>query len=512
MGIIRDTLRRWLGIDTSGTAAKLERTEMKINALTVAEASVGGRKASHPWKMPELPDFFPAKKQAEMAFDSVPSGQGGFSIASLYQWATRGALSEGVAFLGYQYLSELLQRPEYRRITEIYAAEATRKGIKFTGDEERCKEIEKGFKRFKIWSLFRELVEHDGGFGRGQMYIDVGDDPLTSEGADELQTPFVPKAKVAKGGLVGFQTVEPLWSYPGMYESVSPLKRDFYRPRQWYVMSNIVDSSRLFTIIGRQVPDILKPAYAFGGLSLSQMAKPYIDNWLRTRQSVSDLLHSFSTMVLKTNMSAVLSGKPSADFWRRLGLFTTGRDNRGLMAIDKDTEELDNVSTPLGTLDKLLAQSQEQIASVTGIPLVILLGVTPSGLNASSDGEVRSFYATIKAYQERVLREPLQLVIDLIQLDLDGTIDPEIDFEFIDLWEMDEKDKAQIRKQDADLDVAYVTAGVISNEEVRDRITQDEDSPYFGIDLSGPAPEPEDDVFNALNKLTDGSNADPVEP
>ncbi|MGF6605041.1 hypothetical protein P3T23_009802, partial [Paraburkholderia sp. GAS448] len=48
---------------------------------------------------------------------------------------------------------------------------------------------------------------------------------------------------------------------------------------------------------------MLKPAYAFGCLSLSQIAKPYVDNWLRTRQSVSDLLHSFSTMVLKTNLA-----------------------------------------------------------------------------------------------------------------------------------------------------------------------------------------------------------------
>ncbi|WP_198327721.1 hypothetical protein [Mesorhizobium sp. WSM1497] len=34
----------------------------------------------------------------------------------------------------------------------------------------------------------------------------------------------------------------------------------------------------------------MKPTYSFGGLSLSQMVKPYVDNWLETRQSVNDII------------------------------------------------------------------------------------------------------------------------------------------------------------------------------------------------------------------------------
>jgi hypothetical protein len=48
-------------------------------------------------------------------------------------------------------------------------------------------------------------------------------------------------------------------------------------------MSREVHRSRLLTFIGRELPDILKPAYAFGGLSMSQMLKPYVDNRLRSR-------------------------------------------------------------------------------------------------------------------------------------------------------------------------------------------------------------------------------------
>lgn len=488
MGKIKNWVRGWLGL-LEPRDNTTPRPEVQISEATLAESRASGRPPLNPWRLPDTPAFVPkGSGGVTIAMDSAQSTS--FSIANLYAWAGQSAFSEGLGFLGYPYLAELTQRPEYRRISSIYAEETTRKGVKFKGDEERIDAIEKRMAELKVWSVLREAVEHDGQFGRGQIYTDVGDDPESARGAAELEKPFVPKAKIKKGGLLGFRTVEPFWSYPGPYNSASPLSADFYKPKSWYVMSNIVHSSRLLTIVGRQMPDMLKPAYAFGGLSLSQMVKPYVDNWIRTRQSVSDLLHSFSTMVLKTDMSAVLSGKASKGFFDRLKIFNQARDNRGIMAVDKDREELENVSTPLSTLDKLLAQSQEQIASVAGIPLVVLLGVTPSGLNASSDGEVRTFYATIKSYQERVLRDVLGAIIAYIQLDLDGTIDPEITFDFVDLWEMDEKDKAAIRKSDADMDVAYVGAGIVSNEEVRARIVEDEDSPYYGVELADKAPPP----------------------
>jgi hypothetical protein len=132
-------------------------------------------------------------------------------------------------------------------------------------------------------------------------------------------------------------------------------------------------------MVGREVPDILKPAYAFGGLSMSQMAKPYVDNWLRTRQAVTDLIESFSVSGVYTNMrsrSLQGGGVEALEAHRDVQLM---RSNAGTLVLDKETEEFFNVSTPLGTLDALQAQSQRaNVDSASGIPLVILLGITPN--------------------------------------------------------------------------------------------------------------------------------------
>jgi phage-related protein (TIGR01555 family) len=450
------------------------------------------------WSIPALPPGVgPPGKRAggqRIAMDAAPPG-----AAEVMAWAAEGRFHEGIGFLGYQYLAELSQRPEYRRVSEIIASEATRKWIKLRGkDKDRVSKIEEQLEKFKIRERFRELIELDGFFGRAHLFIDLGVAP----GDAELAAPLImAKEKIGVDSVKNFKVIEPLWSYPGPYNTLSPLAEDFYQPQAWYVMSDTVHASRLLTIIGREVPDMLKPTYAFGGVSLSQMLKPYVDNWLRTRQSVSDLVHSFSTMVLETDMGTALTGGSSNTVVNRAKLFNLMRDNRGLMAIQKEKETLTNVSTPLGTLDKLLAQSQEQMSSIAGIPLVVLLGVTPAGLNASSDGEMRAHYANVKSYQERTCAEPLKTVIDILQLDLDGTIDDTIKFEFLDLWEMDEEAKARLRKSDSDADVALVGAGIVSNEEARERMNEDEESAYFGVDLSGAAPElPTDEAdLAALN-------------
>src|SRR6202043_2202891 len=125
--------------------------------------------------------------------------------------------------------------------------------------------------------------------------------------------------------LEGFRVIEPVWCYPTNYNSNNPLRDDWYRPDMWYVLGVQTHRSRLLRFVSREVPDILKPAYSFGGLSLSQMGKPYVDNWLRTRQSVADLIHAFSVFVLHSSLSTSLQDG-GEEFFKRLEMFMNLRD------------------------------------------------------------------------------------------------------------------------------------------------------------------------------------------
>ncbi len=459
-----------------------EKPRLHISQATLWEADRNGTATFLPEETFARPKPMAGVLPAGMALDSLPSLNQ--VSASVYSQM----LSEGLGFLGYPYLAELSQRAEYRKIASIWAEHCTRKWIKVKGPKEKVQKITEEMQRLDMKEQFRRAIEKECFFGRVHLFMDFDDYRDNVELAARL---VIDKAKISpKRPLQRISLVEPMWSYPGPYDAQNPLAPDFYRPRSWYVSGREVHASRLLTLVGHEMPNMLKPAYAFGGVSLTQMCKPYVDNWLRTRQSVSDLVNAFSVMVLKTDMENTMDGDDGNKLYTRVDLFNRMRNNRGTFVIDKASEDFANVSVPLSGIDKLLAQSQEQMSSVSGIPLTILLGITPTGLNASSEGEFRAFYDAILSYNERVCRPLVETMMDVIQLSLFGAVDQTVTFEFLPLWEMSDKDKADIRKSDAEADTAYINSGVVSPEEARQRLQDDETSLYHGVDLSGPLPDP----------------------
>jgi hypothetical protein len=447
----------------------------------------------------ELPRFEPYQPPpgvipAEMAKDAMAMDNSPYDFLN--------SVYVGGHFKGYPYLAMLAQQPEYRKMAETIAKQMTRKWIKViaTGEDDKSdkvKAMEDALREFRVQAVFRRAAELDGFFGRGQIYIDVKTPSGVQSSTDpeELKTPLLRRPeKIKKDALLGFRVVEPVWTYPSAYNSTDPLAADYFKPSAWFVMGKQVHASRLLMFVSREVPDMLKASYNFGGLSLSQLAEPYVNNWLRTRDSVSDMVHSFSVSGIKTNMSAILSGQADNSVFERAQLFNQLRDNRGVFMLDKDMEEFFQFNTPLSGLDALQAQAQEQMASVSNIPLVYLLGITPSGLNASTDGEIKVFGEYIHSMQEAIFTDNLKRVFDIIQLSKFGEIDPDISFEYEPLSQMNPTELAAIRKSDADTDAVLITAGVISPDEARERVAADPANGYHALDLNDAAPGADDDA------------------
>jgi len=459
---------------------------IKINPEAVAKA--GPHPDADPiptgeFKPPAImPGVIPESHKARvMAMDSAMSPAYAY-VSEAYA---------GMGFLGYPYLAELSQRPEYRKMSAVIANEMTRKWIKLEtkGDDDKqdkLEAIEKAMRRYKLRAKFREAALQDGLFGHSQIYIDVKTPKGTQAWADpeELTTMLIRSpAKIKKGSLVGFKVIEPVWTTPYLYNSDNPMRSDFYRPTSWFVLGREVHASRLLEVVSREVPDLLKPSYNFGGMSMTQLAIPYVNNWLTTRQAVANLIDGFSVGVFSTNLESVLSGGAGDDVFARVDLFNRTRKNRGAWTVNKDTEEFRFENVPLSGLDALQNQSLEQLSVVSGIPLVKLLGITPSGLNASADGEIRVFYDDIHSAQESVFRDPLQACLEVIQLSEFGEIDPDITFSFVPLWQLSEKELAEVRKYDAETDAVLIGASVISPLEARKRVAADENNGYNALDV-----------------------------
>lgn len=398
----------------------------------------------------------------------------------------RDALSfvDATSWPGFPTLALLAQLPEYRSMHETLADEVVRTWgqITSTSDDdvvaEKITQLTQALERYKVRGLMRTAVIHDQAFGGAHIY------PRLKDGATDLpaDAPVLLSSKFFKRGcLDSFAAIEPYWVTPNAYNSIDPTAPDFYKPQSWLLLSKKVHASRLYTMISRPVADMLKAAYSFRGVSISQLAMPYVDNWLRTRQSVSDTVKQFSVTYLKTDMAQMLQPGGAYSLINRAQLFNLTRDNRNLGICDKETEEFAQLNTPLSGLDALQAQSQEQMSAVSHIPLVKLTGVTPAGLNANSDGEIRVWYDYVAGYQSHNVTPLMCWILELIQLSEFGEIDPGLSWDWNPLYELTDVELADVRDKNARTDQVYLEAGVVSGEMVQQRLSQDPLSGYTSI-------------------------------
>ena len=358
----------------------------KVSQRAVENAQIPIEQRRYPIKRPELfPGIVPARKRAQVLAMDGPYSQAYDYAALLFG---NNYLFEG--FPGYQVLASLAVKPEYRAFADAYSTEITREWITIRSTEtdndanaSKITELSKACEEMNLKGIIQQAAIHDTFYGRGQVAIDIED--------HERSDPFIMDKKgrtLRQGQMFRLINVEPMWTTPVTYNALDPLDPWFYKPRRWWMLGQEVHASRLLTVTTREVPDMLKPAFNFSGISMSQLAEPYVNNWLRTRSAVSDMVNMYSIVVLSTHMDQVLQqGDAGGDLFRRVDLFNALRSNKSAAIIDKDSETLESLSAPLGGLSELQAQAQEGMCAVSRTPATELLGVAPTGFGNVSEGE-----------------------------------------------------------------------------------------------------------------------------
>jgi len=462
------------------TAQSPRREPVKITAQHLEMASVQQEvKYAQFQRYEPLPGVIPeAKLDATLAMDSTPYATlNGLSIGDQYS-----------GFRGYPILATMSQQVEYANMHTVMADEMTRNWIEVKSLEEGDPDIdlmEAALDKYDIKRVIHEAVRQDSMFGVARIFIDVGANDL------ELEKPlFLDPRKIPKNSLKGIRVVDPTWIYPAMYNTRWPLAADFYKPQAWFVMGQTVHESRFLDIISRPVPDILKPSYNFGGLSLTQLMEDYVDDWRDAKKNVIKILRTLRMRALKTDMDARLQSP--GEFDKRIKLFTQYQDNFGVWAIDQE-EDLLHMQTSLSELSNLLSNYQDQMCIPARITNLKLLGNAPAGLNASGDSELETWHETISGMQERDIRRALENIFKIIQLSEFGEIKKNIFFEFRPLDELSEKEKAEI----VDIRITSVTKAadsqLVSSEEARDALKSIEGSGFENLD-GDYEPEEEEDA------------------
>jgi phage-related protein (TIGR01555 family) len=391
------------------------------------------------------------------------------------------------AFLGYAMLSNVSQEALIRAGVETIADEMTRKFIQFTYDdddgkenhEKEINEIETEACRFKIKERFNLAAQKDGYFGGCLAYIDMGE----ISDAEKMEPLVLDTKTFKKGSFRGLKIIEPINIYAGTYNTSDPTDEHYFNPEFWYILGKPYHASRFLYFASNPAPLLLKPAYNFFGIPRAQMALDYVAHFVENRESAQNLLNKFSLTCWKTDLTQMLQGEGINSIMNRVKGFNAMRHNGGSLVVDKETEDIVQINTPLGGVREIVDMSLNLLTAVWRIPKIKYIGEGEGGLNASSKEQMRSFYDFILSQKEKMFTEPMEKLLKILQLNLGKEVNEAIGFKWPSMVELDDQDRAALNKQKADRDIAYINAGVLSQEEVRQALSLDSNSDYAMIDV-----------------------------
>lgn len=438
-----------------------------------------------------------AGEKVKAAMDNALEQSGHFN--TIRNVVASGGIDAYPQFLGYAYLSGLQQNGFIRAGVEGLADEMTAKFIELVrfsdtddNDDNKISKINEFLNQFQIKELFNKAAALNGYFGGCLIFIDTGDEDLLSA-LDE---------KSLNHSIKNFVLVEPINTYPGRYNSTNPLAPNYFVPETWFVLGQEVHASRLLYLAADEVSMLLKPAYNFYGIAPAQIAADSVSHFIKDREAASRLLHKYSLLVLKTDMGSVLYNGNPEELYDRIKVLADFRDNNSVFVIDKEDEDIVTVTTSIAGITEIVRLSLELMPIMFRQPLTKFLGISPGGMNATGESDENNWNEYVLSQCEKQLRKPVKRLLELIQYDLFGEVDEKIDFIFKIQSSNDETKEVNNNKIKADTYVQLTTAGIISPEEARKALADDEKSGFNSIDIDAVPEMPgtgETGMFDFLN-------------
>lgn len=392
-------------------------------------------------------------------------------------------------FLGYGYLTGLAQNGLIRAGCEMIADEMVEKGITLTIKGNNDPDTDKQAKldrlnelitKINLLPTLRKAVSISKYYGGSLVYMDF--DGIDTASENLLNPLILTKNELRGKKLRRLKVIEPYNLSPGQYNAADPLQGYYFKPRYWFVMGKAVDASRFLPPVQEnELPTILRPAYNFFGIPLAQVVLDAVAHFTECREAEARLLTKFSLTVFKTNLNEQLfSGGDWSQIDNRVNNFVQYRSNDGVMLIDKESEDIDIKSTSLAGVKDIVSQAMEIVAAYFNEPVTKMWGLTPSGFN-TGESDLNNHYDHIASQQEKQLRDQIEYVLKVLQVQEWGEIDNEITFTFNPLSEEKEESIATVNKIKAETQQIYISNGVISPDEGRECLKVDPKSGFNNL-------------------------------
>ena len=361
-------------------------------------------------------------------------------------------------------LEALLRGTVYRRIVSLPAVWGTTKGWAVTDDTDDEKPLQDEMRRLKVRQAVREADQWARAFGEARIW------PIVDDGKQDLRQPLDPARvkKIHRLEVLDFRDLTPVeyetdarrgrMGEPSLF-LVSPRRRAA-------LSSQYVHASRLLRFYGDELPPSTIRT-DWGADAIGQTLWDGLRNTSQVSSGGAKLAQELSVAVFKlAKLPGGTAGDDRTGFLAALGLMNLMKSVAQSVIIGPADDFQRVAANPSGFKD-LSEDARLHLAMLTGIPMALLFGEAPAGLNTDGASWQASWHAAVAAHQDERYRPPLERLVEMMYYADRGKCPDEWSLEFKPLGELSEREKADIRLVHVQADTIEQMDGVLTAEERR---------------------------------------------
>lgn len=393
-----------------------------------------------------------------------------------------------------------------RKAVDIPAFDMLREGWAWQADEAVVAKIEAEEKRLQVNKRVLEAKRQARLFGGAAILI--------SDGRGEYEEPLEPDS-IAAGGVSFLKVLDRYHLTSGTIDT-DPLSPTYLEPL-WYDVSGTaqgttrIHPSRVIRFIGAELPTDWDTLTDRWGDSILDAIEIAIRDATAGQQGIAALIQEAKVDVFKVEgfMQNIKSEVYKQAVEDRFSLVNRLKSTVNAIVLDKE-DEYEQKQISFQQLPDVQRLQLQIVSGACDIPATRFLGQAPQGMNATGEGDERNYYQRIGAEQELSLRPPLERLFAFTVRSALGQYPQGLWFRFRPLWQLSEKERAEIFKAKADAARILVGKGqeqaIFPIEAVSDAmvaaLTEDGSLPgldkamiaYGGLQGSEPSEKEEEDA------------------
>lgn len=365
------------------------------------------------------------------------------------------------------------------RIVEMLPREAMRRGIelKVAAEKGKGKEVAEKVlaecERLNVNEKVKLAGQWERAYGGSAIF------PIIDGATGELEEPLERTTSIVR--IKALHLLEPRELRPASwYTDINHPK--FRQPetyRLWPLAgasgtstaSEVIHETRLIVFPGIRVSNQLQAGQRPGwGDSVLSRCRQVVADFGLAWGSAATLLHDFARGVIKLKdlASMMQDTNGEAQLAKRLRAMDMAASTLRALTIDAE-DDYTRTSTPISGMDGMLIQLAQRLAAAADMPVTFLMGMSPAGMNATGDADIRSWYDRVEALRA-YYRDNVERLLRLIMFQTDGPLggkEPDAwSMEWPALWQPSEKEEADRRNVVMQTDKGYFEMGAITAEQI----------------------------------------------